>query len=91
MNKSQETAAWQPSYSIKGALRSTGWSRSRLYLYIQAGIVESYTMGARRFVVGESLAEAYEKARRGELDFTSTELQQQAREVSAIRPDAVWR
>ena len=79
---------WQPSYSINGATAATGWNRSRIYLLLQANILETYQMGGRRFIVGESLAQAYERARRGGLDVSTAELENQARQVAALRRSA---
>jgi hypothetical protein len=71
--------SWAISYSITGALAETGWSRSYLYLLIGAGLVQSYTTGKRRYVIGTSLRNAFVAAVKGELDYTQAELQELAR------------
>jgi hypothetical protein len=46
---------------------------------IGAGLVQSYTTGKRRYVIGTSLRNAFVAAVKGELDYTQAELQELAR------------
>jgi hypothetical protein len=58
---------FRPSYNVKGAVADTGWSRTRVYQFIKDGHIQTYKVGQRTFIDGQSLAQCFERVKKGEI------------------------
>ena len=54
------------NFSVLSAMAATGWSRNFLYDLIGSGLLETYTVGSRRFMTLEQLSTAVDLVAIGE-------------------------
>ena len=53
------------NFSVLTAIAVTGWSRNFLYDLIGSGVLETYTVGSRRFMTLEQLSAAVDRVAAG--------------------------